>query len=85
MCVMSFVFPLVFSIVSYNQCLMRTFYHVRNEVIKILRNFVLQCAAEVIFNGYIRKKEEEAQKAAQRREDVIAGKLIETGKVAAPV
>ena len=47
-------------------------------------NFVLPCAAEVVFTSYIRKKEEEAQKAAQRREDVLAGKLVETGKAAAP-
>ena len=41
---------------------MRKFYHVRNEVIKILRNFVLPYAAEIVFNGDIRKKEEEAEK-----------------------
>ena len=48
-------------------------------------NFVLPCATEVVFTSYIRKKEEETQKAPKRREDVLAGKLVETGKDAAPI
>ena len=41
--------------------------------------FVLSCAVEVVFNGYIRKKEEEAQKVAQHREDILARKLVGKG------
>jgi len=48
-------------------------------------NSALSCVAEVVFNGYIRMKEEEAQTVVQRREDVLARKLVETGKVDAPV
>ena len=37
-------------------------------------------AAELKLQEYIKSKEEEATKAEKRREDILAGKLVVTGK-----
>lgn len=42
--------------------------------------FAFVYSAEAVFNAYKRKKEVEAAEAKKRKEDILAGKLVETGK-----
>ena len=42
--------------------------------------FAFVYSAEAVFNAYKRKKEVEAAETEKRKEDILAGKLVETGK-----
>jgi hypothetical protein len=42
--------------------------------------FAFVYSAEAVFNAYKRRKEVEAAKTEKRKEDILAGKLVETGK-----
>ena len=46
--------------------------------------FLFLFAAEAVLSASDQKKEIEAAEILQRKEDILAGKLVETGKGAAP-